>query len=235
MSPRFWGEWEVSGRGVSQGTTASGEGEGSIEPSPSPEAVVPIESPAPEASPSPEASPNAPTGVLPEFVRDLLNSGRNSEGGDRDTNKPRRLESNELRREQEYRNEMARAEEANRADALRGVAGIPVGTRERSVLEALGEPTERNPDGYWNNTRTAIYNVVDCGARIVPVAVRITFRWFAQSLQHRSLPCAYWNSRHSSQRISPIRFLRPCHLVTIFLFSPQLVGLQSAGLGWWRG
>ncbi len=134
--------------------------EPSIEPSPSPEAVVPIESPAPEASPSPEASPNAPTGVLPEFVRDLLNSGRNSEGGDRDTNKPRRLESNELRREQEYRNEMARAEEANRADALRGVAGIPVGTRERSVLEALGEPTERNPDGYWNNTRTAIYNVV---------------------------------------------------------------------------
>jgi serine/threonine-protein kinase len=40
------------------------------------------------------------------------------------------------------------------------VLGLPTGTSEEQVIDRLGPPTQTNPNGYWPNTHTALYEVV---------------------------------------------------------------------------
>lgn len=51
-------------------------------------------------------------------------------------------------------------ESASKADAVRSVPGLPVGSSEQQVESILGKPSETNPNAYWNNTRSALYDVV---------------------------------------------------------------------------
>jgi serine/threonine-protein kinase len=39
------------------------------------------------------------------------------------------------------------------------VPGLPTGTSEQQVTALLGQPTQTNEYGYWNNTRTALYDL----------------------------------------------------------------------------
>lgn len=48
--------------------------------------------------------------------------------------------------------------EPPRTDAA--VPGLPTGTLEQDVVSLLGQPTETNEDAYWENTRSAIYDLV---------------------------------------------------------------------------
>ena len=153
----------IAVRNYSPQTPPASETEVTTAPAPaeSPEAAAPVE--APDPSPTPEASPSAtPTANLPGLVRDLFESGENSnsEAQDQNADQPRRLASNSVRREQEYRDAMNGDRPAAPANEARNIPGIPVGTDERSVVRELGEPTVRNSVGYWDNTRTALYTVV---------------------------------------------------------------------------
>jgi serine/threonine protein kinase len=40
------------------------------------------------------------------------------------------------------------------------IVGLPTGTSEEQVIDRLGSPTQTNPNGYWPNTHTALYEVV---------------------------------------------------------------------------
>ncbi|MBE9180360.1 serine/threonine protein kinase [Oculatella sp. LEGE 06141] len=40
------------------------------------------------------------------------------------------------------------------------VPGIPTGTSEAQIVELLGEPNSRNPNALWQNTRSALYELV---------------------------------------------------------------------------
>ncbi|MBF2003491.1 MAG: protein kinase [Synechococcales cyanobacterium M58_A2018_015] len=40
------------------------------------------------------------------------------------------------------------------------VPGLPTGVSEQEVIAALGEPTQRNANAYWPNTRSALYDLV---------------------------------------------------------------------------
>jgi serine/threonine-protein kinase len=65
-----------------------------------------------------------------------------------------------MRREQEERR--PRNQNKNKADQTlnQTVPGIPTGATESQILDTLGQPTETSANAYWDNTRSALYDVV---------------------------------------------------------------------------
>ncbi|MBD2461591.1 serine/threonine protein kinase [Oscillatoria sp. FACHB-1407] len=115
----------------------------SPDPLPSPESELPSveqpeEVPSPEASP--EESPSEPEVVPPPSLGPISVE---------EDNPSENSEKNEPQPEPERGNGSERP----------SIPGVPVGTSEDEIVGLLGEPN-RAGDGYWRNTRTALYDVI---------------------------------------------------------------------------
>jgi serine/threonine-protein kinase len=111
------------------------------EPSPPPESSSPSESSPPfffpNLSPNPSSAPPRRSPSSP------------SAPASPDSEKPRRTLPNSLRREMEER---------LRQQGL--VPGLPTGTPEQQIVAMLGEPNQTDNDAFWDNTRSALYNLI---------------------------------------------------------------------------
>lgn len=146
-----------------------------VNPSPEPAASPePTTTPSPEPTEAPpssdaesttEQSPEAqasPGVEVPGWVGDLFRP-RTPSQDEANQDQPSRPIPNFMRREQEERrprNKNKKEESADRPSVTQSVPGMPTGTSEAQILETLGQPTETSADAYWNNTRSALYDVV---------------------------------------------------------------------------